>query len=233
MRDGMAGFIRRNRVELVVLSVALLMALLTGTIFLGFGQASGLDQVSEVSQVTENATDATTSPVGGVGTAAGNAQPEAQAGGEDGEPPPQADINARTTPTAAAPATSAPAAQAGNGSGSQASAPPQSSDDSSKIHVMLAIDSGSRRLELPVSLEEGSTVFRLLQQASSQYGFSLGYSDDSSYGAFIEELDGVRNDPGSGSFWLYYVNGNYAILGASSQTLSEGDVILWRYENTH
>lgn len=137
---------------------------------------------------------------------------------------------------------SSPAQQTPSGSGTIA----PSANDASSVHqpqvpppvntqknrVKLTIDNGSRTLELPMEVEDGCTVFDLLETASGEYDFSFGYSSDDSYGAFVEELDGVRNSPISGKYWMYLVNGQYASLGASSQTVSDGDVILWRYEAT-
>ncbi len=240
MRNVLTRFIQLNRVELLVLATALVMALLSGLIYLNFGQASVLN---EAAVSPEKETKETTSPIfaqegrdlRGVDDESGSgpepAQDSSAAAVEALRP---GDSGRQPSPASMPAPASAPAAQPGSSGGGQASPPPPvaAESEAGKIHVTLAIDSGLRQLELPVSVGENSTVFELLQQASSRYGFSFGYSNDSSYGAFVEELDGVRNDPGTGNFWLYYVNGGYAALGASSQTLSEGDVILWRYENT-
>ena len=99
------------------------------------------------------------------------------------------------------------------------------------IEVELLIEHGTKKtysMEVPA----GSTVYDLLKEASSKHNFSLDASNDSSYWAFIEEIDGVRNDPQAAKYWLYYLNGKLANLGASSQRLSAGDKVLWKYEKT-
>ena len=99
------------------------------------------------------------------------------------------------------------------------------------IEVKLLIEHGTKKtysMEVPA----GSTVYDLLKEARSKHNFSLDASNDSSYGAFIEEIDGVRNDPQAAKYWLYYLNGKLANLGASSQKLSAEDKVLWKYQKT-
>ncbi|MFQ5574505.1 MAG: DUF4430 domain-containing protein [Terriglobia bacterium] len=96
--------------------------------------------------------------------------------------------------------------------------------------VKLIIDHGSRS-EYSVEIASGATVYDLLDKASRTNGFSLRVSQHSSFGVFVEEIDGVANDKRAGKYWLYYLNGDFAALGASVQTLDEGDVVLWKYKS--
>ena len=245
MRNRLAGFIKLNRMELIVLAIALVMALITGMIFFNFGEAAGLRQ-ADIS--SSNAADtATTGPYfdqstglqdrGMAGTDPEAADTRQSTGPESDNhegSPPDSGPN-QSNPAQPAPAGSTPGSQTDNVTqpGNPYSTPPAAqSDQTGNIQVTLVIDSGVRKLEFPMEVEEDSTVFELLEKASSEHGFSFGYSNNASYGVFVEELDGVKNSPRASKYWMYYVNGSYAGLGASSQILSKGDVILWHYETS-
>lgn len=101
-----------------------------------------------------------------------------------------------------------------------------------KIKVSLVVDKGSSSKTYPTDVKEGETVFDVLKTASSKYGFSLKYTNYS-YGVFIEEIDSLANNPANSMYWLYYMNGKLASLGASAQKVKEGDDILWKYEKTN
>lgn len=49
-----------------------------------------------------------------------------------------------------------------------------------------------------------------------------------SFGDLVEVIDGVSG--GDGKYWIYYVNGKSAKVGASQYVLKTGDKILWRLE---
>ena len=100
---------------------------------------------------------------------------------------------------------------------------------SSLVKVTLSINKGSGQKAYPTEVATGSVVFDVLKTASLKYHFSMDYKNYA-YGAFIEELDGVRSDKSQAMYWIYYINGKKANLGASSQKVKEGDNILWKYE---
>lgn len=108
------------------------------------------------------------------------------------------------------------------------SVPQQSQGQSQQYEVMLVIDSGTERKEYEIKIASGSTVLDLLSKAKSEQGLSFSYSE-SDLGAFIEEINGVKNDPKVKKFWTYKINGKAAELGASNYTLNNADVIEWDY----
>lgn len=118
-------------------------------------------------------------------------------------------------------------------SGSQSASPPASQQQKQVINVTLSIDKGSSKRSYSLEMDKNSTVLQLLQKGSSTYGFSLYYTNNGAYGAFIEEIDGVRNSPSQGLYWLYYINGKYASVGASVQKINEGDTVLWKYQSAN
>lgn len=100
------------------------------------------------------------------------------------------------------------------------------------IEISLTVNKGSGTKKYPTTFEDGSTVLDVLKTASKKYGFSLKYTNYS-YGAFVEEIDSLANNPANSMYWLYYMNGKLASVGASSMKIKKGDEILWKYEKTN
>jgi len=53
----------------------------------------------------------------------------------------------------------------------------------------------------------------------------------SDLGEFVEEINGMKNDPHAGKYWMYFINGESAKLGISTQIVKPGDLIEWKYGN--
>lgn len=49
-----------------------------------------------------------------------------------------------------------------------------------------------------------------------------------SFGDAVESIDGLAAD--SGHYWAFYVNGQYASVGAGDYTMKASDTIEWKYE---
>ena len=80
-----------------------------------------------------------------------------------------------------------------------------------------------------VPVGNGTTVYDALVNLSSWFGFELKVKWYS-LGPFIDGIAGVNSDPVRGMYWIYYVNGQYAQVGAGSYVLGGGELVLWRYE---
>ena len=82
-----------------------------------------------------------------------------------------------------------------------------------------------------VPLEEGENVFDLLQRVTRAYKIHMEYSMSPMYGsAYIEGIYNLYElDAGSGSGWMYSVNGWYPNYGCSGYALEPGDTVEWRY----
>ena len=77
-----------------------------------------------------------------------------------------------------------------------------------------------------LTLEKGATVFDALSSACSSNGVSLKYQSKS----YILAIGGLaEKDCGGSSGWMYRVNGETPMKGASKCTLSDGDRIEWYY----
>lgn len=82
-----------------------------------------------------------------------------------------------------------------------------------------------------VELQEGDTVFDILQRVTREYGIALEFSISPLYNtAYIEGIGNLyERDCGTGSGWLYAVNGSIPSVGCSDYTVSDGDSIAWLY----
>ncbi|WP_020619352.1 S-layer homology domain-containing protein [Paenibacillus daejeonensis] len=76
-----------------------------------------------------------------------------------------------------------------------------------------------------VEFEEGANAFDLLLEAVGED--ELEYTVDPEYGVFVEGilgLDGTASD-----WWMFNVNDEFSMVGASSYIVEDGDVLEWLY----
>ncbi len=96
-----------------------------------------------------------------------------------------------------------------------------------QIEITVAIDFGPmnrQRIQEPVSVAEGSTVFDALQRVISvvtSCKFGMDY--------FVESIDGVSNDFASDRGWHFEVNGYRSNVPAERYLVKHGDWIEWLY----
>lgn len=70
--------------------------------------------------------------------------------------------------------------------------------------------------------QTGETVLDLLQRTSQIE------VKESAYGKFVQSINGIS---GNGKFWMYYVNGQQATIGAGNFKLEPNQKIEWKLEN--
>lgn len=82
-----------------------------------------------------------------------------------------------------------------------------------------------------VELQSGDTAWSLLKRALDSRGISYEYEWSEKYDSvYVQSIAGDGEfDHGSGSGWMYNVNGDYPNFGASKYTLQDGDSLQWRY----
>ena len=80
------------------------------------------------------------------------------------------------------------------------------------------------------NVKDGSSVFEAMQKLEDDNPkeFNFKYTDYSSLGSFINEINGIKGTPGK--YWIYYVNNEKASVGASKYILKQGDIISWKQE---
>lgn len=89
------------------------------------------------------------------------------------------------------------------------------------VTTMLIIENGERKV-CEVSLAAGSTVFDLMTACD------IPFEED---GGFVTSINGVSQDASAGLYWVYYVNGEFAQVGAADYIIQEGDEITWKLES--
>lgn len=82
-----------------------------------------------------------------------------------------------------------------------------------------------------INLPAGKTVYDLMLALKNRGAFDFQGKASAGLGFFVEEINGVKNNPLKNKFWLYYVNGKTASVGISNYVLTAKDVISWRYES--
>ena len=82
-----------------------------------------------------------------------------------------------------------------------------------------------------VTFTEGESVYDVLERVCRDNGIQMEASWSRKYGsAYVEGIANLYEfDVGSGSGWMYKVNGWFPNYGCSGYTLSQGDVISWVY----
>ncbi|MFH1428101.1 MAG: DUF4430 domain-containing protein [Patescibacteria group bacterium] len=101
-----------------------------------------------------------------------------------------------------------------------------------QIRINLIIDFGKsdEKSFNDIVINSDSTVFDVLEKITSENNIKLEYKDyGSGTGVFIESINEVANDFKANSFWQYWVNNEYAPVGASSYQLKDGDIVEWKY----
>ncbi len=95
------------------------------------------------------------------------------------------------------------------------------------ITVTLIIDFGNYTWNYSMQLKNGSSVYDLLVEASHQHNFSISATYYPQYDSYlIEGINGVKG--GNGKYWQYWVNGEYATVGANAFKLKNNDVVEWK-----
>jgi len=83
-----------------------------------------------------------------------------------------------------------------------------------------------------ITLAENSSVFDLMQKLKNEADFSFNGQNYSSLGFFVQEINGIKNNPRTNQYWFLYVNNKKADQGASSIKVKANDIITWKYENS-
>jgi hypothetical protein len=87
---------------------------------------------------------------------------------------------------------------------------------------------GDKKYE--IKMKEGSTVYDLMAGLKERGDFDFKGVGSSGLGFFVEEINGIKNNPGNNTYWLYYINDKPASVGISNYKLMPGDIITWKYE---
>lgn len=83
--------------------------------------------------------------------------------------------------------------------------------------------------ESEFEIEKGDTVYDILIEAAKTHGIQLE-TDGSGKLAYVVGINNIYvSDFGELSGWLYFVNGESAMVGCAEYEISDGDIIEWHY----
>lgn len=102
------------------------------------------------------------------------------------------------------------------------------SRENQEIRVDASIDYGNGDIQAFSGelLRQGDTVLDLLENLERREGIALEKRNFPGLGIFIEAIHGVHNT--NNSYWQFWVNGEYAQIGAGQYGLKDGDKVLWK-----
>lgn len=100
-----------------------------------------------------------------------------------------------------------------------------------KKKATLVIDDGTENPQsFELELEEGTTAFDLLKEATDQAGLELDYSE-SDFGMMINAI-GDKKGGQDNKYWLFYVNGEMAPVAADKQEVKADNKVEFRFEES-
>jgi len=100
-----------------------------------------------------------------------------------------------------------------------------------EIVAHTSIDYGNGEIQSFANevVEQGDSALDLLDKLGQEKGIAIEKKDFPGLGEFVEAINGVH---GSGdSYWQFWINGEYAQVGAGQYELKEGDEVLWKLTN--
>ena len=96
-------------------------------------------------------------------------------------------------------------------------------------HRALINESGIVLSQTSVTVKEGESVYDALKKACEANGVYIN-SKSTGYGIYIVGFDGIdEKDCGSGSGWLYSVNGSFPGKSCDKYILNDGDRVVFSY----
>jgi hypothetical protein len=100
-----------------------------------------------------------------------------------------------------------------------------------QVGLQIVSPRGSASYEVPISGDKRVTEVMQLAQAQ---GLRLKTKDfGGSLGIYVEEINGVAEDPSKQLYWHLYLNGGRSPLGASNAQVKPGDTVRWVLEKMH
>ncbi len=90
-------------------------------------------------------------------------------------------------------------------------------------HIAVVQPAKNQLQQLSYQGETGKNALALLKAHATVV------TKNSSYGEYVVSVNGVGGGT-SGKYWMFYVNGRQAQVGAGQYITKAGDVITWKFE---
>lgn len=115
-------------------------------------------------------------------------------------------------------------------SGSPASyAPERPHDLQTGVRADVAIDYGDGKITqyMNVLLVENETVFDLTRRLAEMNNLLLDFREYEGVGPFVVQIG--EKISGDGVYWQYWINNEYATVGAGAYRVKPNDAVRWRF----
>lgn len=97
-------------------------------------------------------------------------------------------------------------------------------------NLMFDFGNGDIRTFNNIVIEDDTTIFELVKEVTSKNNIEFGYKDyGGDLGMLVESIGEKKNDFDTGYYWQYWVNNDYAKVGASVYKLKNYNIIEWKY----
>ena len=96
-------------------------------------------------------------------------------------------------------------------------------------HFILIIDYGDNSDSYEnVPFDASETLFSATLKLANERGIEFDYEDYGDMGMLVVNIGGKSGGDGN-AYWQYWVNGEYAQVGASAYEIQDGDRIKWMF----
>lgn len=95
----------------------------------------------------------------------------------------------------------------------------------------ILLDDGQEKIiTLPaIKVEPNDTVLSVLQRLDAEReDVAMATQSFTGLGSLVTSINNVKNG-GSDKYWQYWINNQYAQVGADQQAVKGGDVIMWKF----
>ena len=101
------------------------------------------------------------------------------------------------------------------------------------LEQLILVNLEVEGIEYQVNVALGSSAYDAMVQAQEALDLSFEGTEFPGLGFFIEEINGLRQNPKTGKYWIYYINGVSGKVGISAYIIKAHDIISWKYEKEH
>jgi hypothetical protein len=103
-------------------------------------------------------------------------------------------------------------------------------EQSEKTSVHIMIQGDDWVVEENIVAYAGETMFSLLQRSTERNDLSLKYTYYKDFDSMLVDSIGTDVNGEGGKYWQYYVNGDIPMIGCDKYIVSNGDMVLWKFE---
>lgn len=107
---------------------------------------------------------------------------------------------------------------------------PLEQPEKQSVNFTFNFDEGNQK-SFTINQEKDDTVYSLMQKLAEDGSISLEVKEYD-FGVMIDSIDNIRNGTDN-KYWIYYINGQMAGEGVSTQKVQNNDNIEFRFEKSN